>query len=52
MVVHAKTSDSQMIISSLKQEKELDVQLQYLVVDMDYIDVKQLSIDQLNHLPL
>ena len=38
VVVHAKTSDSQMLLPSLKRTKELDIQLPYLVADMGYID--------------
>ena len=38
VVVHAKTSDSQMLLPSLKRMKELDIQLPNLVDDMGYID--------------
>jgi len=38
VVVHAKTSDSQMLLPSLKRMKELDIQFPNLVADMGYID--------------
>ena len=38
VVVHAKISDSQMLLPSLKRMKELDIQLPNLVADMGYIE--------------